>query len=170
MTFKKLLLEEKYPNDSKALTFCPSFRWAQRWAELQNMSVEERLPKIRKFPRRYRKLMQEPARRRRTVFSEAEAGLPAVQARDAMYGRFQLDQRFDSDQVPLSFVNGLTWTWTPGGEGCVAFMQPSAGLEKRQLRFNLQMDPVGRSCGVPSFLEAAVSGSRRWREQHMTIE
>ena len=50
--------------------------------------------------------MQEPARRKGHVVSDAEAGVRAVQPRDPKYGRFRLNERFNSDQVPLPFVNG----------------------------------------------------------------
>ena len=113
-----------YPYNPKAVAFRPSYRWAQRWANRRNLSkrrrsnletksVEERLPQIRRFLGKFRKLMQEPARRKGHVVSDAEAGVRAVQPQNPKYGRFQLNEWFNSDQVPSPFVNGQSETWAP---------------------------------------------------------
>ena len=113
VTYRKLL-RDIYPDNPKAVAFHPSYRWAQRWANrhnlskrrrsnLKNKSVEERLRQIQRFLRRFRKLMQQPARGKGHAVSNAEAGVRAVQTRDPKYGRFQLNERFNSDQVPLPF-------------------------------------------------------------------
>ena len=71
VTYRKRL-RDIYPDNPKAGAFHPSYRWAQRWANrhnlskrrrsnLKNKSVEEHLPQIRRFPRRFRKLMQASA-------------------------------------------------------------------------------------------------------------
>ncbi|CAB1107407.1 unnamed protein product [Ectocarpus sp. CCAP 1310/34] len=67
VTFKKLIME-RYPQDPRAKAFRPSFRFAQKWAtrhslskrwrsNSKNKSVAERLPKIRKWHREFRKLL-----------------------------------------------------------------------------------------------------------------
>ena len=110
VTYRKLL-RDMYPDNQKEVAFLPSYRWAQRWANrhnlskrrrsnLKNKSVEERLLQIRRFLRRFRKLIQEPARRKRHVVSDAEAGVRAVQPRDPMYGRFQLNGRSTLTRCP----------------------------------------------------------------------
>ena len=153
VTYRKLL-GDIYSDNPKAVAFHLSYRWAQRWANrhnlskrrrsnLKNKSVEERLPQIRRFLRRFRKLMQEPARRKRHVVSDAEAGVRAVQPRDPKYGRFQLNERFNSDQVPLPFVNGQSETWAPKGSKRVSIAQPFSGLEKRQCTIQPTLGPGG---------------------------
>ena len=111
---------------------------------LKNKSVEEPLPQIRRFLRGFRKLMQEPARRKGHVVSDAEAGVRAVQPRDPKYGRFQLNERFNSDQVPLPFVNGQSETWAPKGSKRVSIAQPFSGLEKRQCKIQPTIGPGGK--------------------------
>ena len=154
VTYRKLL-RDMYPDNPKAVAFRPSYRWAQRWAnrhnlskrrrsDLENKSVEERLPQIRRFLRRFRKPMQEPARRKGHVVSDAEAGVWAVQPRDPKYGRFQLNERFNSDQVPLPFVNGQPETWAPKGSKRVSIAQPLSGLEKRQCTIQPTIGPGGK--------------------------
>ena len=139
----RTLLRDMYPDNPKAVAFRPSYRWAQRWANrhilskgrrsnLKNKSVEERLPQIRRSLRKFRKLIQEPSRRKGHVVSDAEAGVRAVQPRHPKYGRFQLNERFNSDQVPLPFVNGQSETWAPKESKRVSIAQPFSGLEKRQ--------------------------------------
>lgn len=70
VTFKKLLAE-KYPGDTRAKSFRASYRFTQKWAKRHNLSkrrksnsknksVEERLPKIKVWHKRYRQLLQEP--------------------------------------------------------------------------------------------------------------
>ena len=154
VTYRKLL-RDMYPHNPKEVAFLPSYRWAQRRANrhnlskrrrsnLKNKSVEERLLQIRRFLRRFRKLIQEPARRKGHVVSDAEAGVRAVQPRDRMYGRFQLNERFNSDQVPLPFVNGQSETWAPKGNKRVSIAQPFSGLEKRQCTIQPTIGPGGK--------------------------
>ena len=76
--------------------------------------------------------MQEPARPKGHVVPNAEAAVWAVQPRDPKYGRFQLNEWFNSDQTPLPFVNGQSETWAPKGSKRVSIAQPFSGLEKRQ--------------------------------------
>ncbi|CAB1107559.1 unnamed protein product [Ectocarpus sp. CCAP 1310/34] len=69
ITFRKLV-RETYPGDQRAAAFRASFRWARKWAKGHNLSkrrrtnlkksVEERPPKIQRFHRLFRKLLQEP--------------------------------------------------------------------------------------------------------------
>ena len=154
VTYRKLL-RDIYPDNPKAGAFHPSYRWAQRWANRHNLSkrrrsnlkkksVEERLPQIRRFLRRFRKLMQEPARRKGHMVSDAEAGVRSVQPRDPKYGRFQLNERFNSDQVPLPFVNGQSETWAPKGSKRVSIAQPFSGLERRQCTIQPTIGPGGK--------------------------
>ena len=99
---------------------------------------------IRRFLRRFRKLMQKPARRKGHVVSDAEAGVRVVQPRDPKYGRFQLNERFNSDQVPLPFVNGQSETWASKGSKRVSIAQPFSGLEKRQCTIQPTIGPGGK--------------------------
>ena len=89
----------------------PVSQMGQRWAKhhtlsmrrrsnLKNKSTDERLPQIWPFLRNHRKMMNEPAQRKGHAFSDTEAGVRAAQPRDPKYGRFQLNERFNSDQVP----------------------------------------------------------------------
>ncbi|CAB1105285.1 unnamed protein product [Ectocarpus sp. CCAP 1310/34] len=134
-----------YPGDQRAAAFSASFRWARKWAKrhnlskrrrtnLKNKTVEERLPKIQRFHRLFRKLLQEPVRYRApdeldlsaiTTFAERESRVPK-------YGQFLLWERWNVDQVPLAFVNGLLDTWEERVAKRVAISQPFPGLEKRQ--------------------------------------
>ena len=93
------------------------------------------------IPEKFRKLMQEPARRKGHVVSDAEAGVRAVRSRDPKYGRFQLNERFKSDQVPLPFVNGQSETWAPKRSKRVSIAQPFSGLEKRQCTIQPTIGP-----------------------------
>ena len=160
VTYRKLL-RDMYSDNPKVVAFRPSYRWAQRWADRHNLSkgrrsnlkniyVEDRLPQIRRFLRRFRKLMQEPARRKGHVVSDAEAGVQAVQPRDPKYGRFQLNEGFNSDQVPVPFVNGQSETWAPKRSKRVSFAQPFSGLEKRQCTIQPTIGPGGKlmQCAV----------------------
>ena len=180
VTYRKLL-RDMYPENPKVVAFRPSYRWAQRWADRHNLSkgrrsnlkniyVEDRLPQIRRFLRRFRKLMQEPARRKGHVVSDAEAGVQAVQPRDPKYGRFQLNEGFNSDQVPVPFVNGQSETWAPKRSKRVSFAQPFSGLEKRQCTIQPTIGPGGKlmQCAV-IFRGAPGSVSRRWRRRCMTL-
>ena len=87
--------------------------------------------------------MQEPARRRGHVVSVAEAWMRAVQPRDPKYGRFQLNERFKSDEVPLPFVNGQSETWAPKGNKRVSIAQSFSGLGKRQCTIQPTIGPSG---------------------------
>ena len=151
----RTLLRDIYPDNPKAVAFRPSYIWAQRWANRHNLSkrrksnpkktiVEECLPQIRRFLRRFRKLMQEPERRKGHVVSDAEAGVRAVQPRDPKYGRFELNEQSNSDQVPLPFVNGRSETWAPKGNRRVSIAQPFSELEKRQCTIQPAIGPGGK--------------------------
>ncbi|CAB1107192.1 unnamed protein product [Ectocarpus sp. CCAP 1310/34] len=139
--FRKLV-REMYPGDQRAAAFRASFRWARKWAKrhnlskrrrtnLKNKSVEERLPKIQRFHRLFRKLLQESVRYRVPNESDVSA-ITTVAERESRvpkYGQFQLWERWNVDQVPLAFVNGLLDTWEERGAKRVAISQPFPGLE-----------------------------------------
>ena len=66
------LVKQLYPDDPRAGTFTPSWRfmgkWAKKWSvatrrrsNSKNQSIEERLPKIQRFHKALRSLMQNPA-------------------------------------------------------------------------------------------------------------
>ena len=66
------LVKQLYPDDPRAGTFTPSWRfmgkWAKKWSvatrrrsNSKNQSIEERLPKIQRFHKSLRSLMQNPA-------------------------------------------------------------------------------------------------------------
>lgn len=66
------LIEKLYPEDDRRKTCKASWRWASKWAKKNNISkrrrsnsknesVEERLPKIRRFHKKLQALMQDPA-------------------------------------------------------------------------------------------------------------
>ena len=78
------------------------------------------------------------------MVSDAEAGLRAVQPRYPKYGRFQLNERFNSDQVPLPVVNGQSETWASKGSKRVSIAQPFSGLEKRQCTIQPTIGPGGK--------------------------
>ena len=78
------------------------------------------------------------------MVSDAEAGVRAVQPRHPKYGRFQLNERFNSDQVPLPSVNGQSETWAPKGSKRVSIPQPFSGLEKRQCTIQPTIGPGGK--------------------------
>ena len=154
VTYRKLL-QKMYPDDARAAAFRPSYRWMQRCANGQklskrrrsnskNKSVEERLPKIQRFHRGFRKLLKEPVRRKGHVLPETEpmGAAAAGELRLAKYGQFQLWERFNVDQVPLPFVNGQVDTWEKRGEKRVAIAQPFAGLEKRQCTMQVIFGPA----------------------------
>ena len=90
----------------------PAYPWSR---EYKRLDLHERLPQIRPFLRNHRKLMNKPAQNRGHAFSDAEAGVRAAWPRDPKYGRFQLNERFNHDQVPLPFVIGQSETWAPEG-------------------------------------------------------
>ena len=58
-------------------------------------------------------------------------------ARDPVFGRFQLSERFNADQVGLAFANGLETTYDVAGTKRVHNSQPLTGLEKRQCTVNI---------------------------------
>ena len=68
----------------------------------------------------------------------------AVQRQDPKYGRFQLNERFNHDQVPLPFVSGQSETWVPKGSKRVSIAQPFSGLEKRQCTIQPTIGPGGK--------------------------
>ena len=118
---------------------------AEPWSgEYKCLDLHQRLPQIRPFLRKYLKLIKEPARRREYAFSDTEAGVRAVQPRDPKYGGFQLNEWFNHDQVPLSFVNGQSKTWAPKGSKHVSFAQPFSGLEKRPCTIQLTIGSGGK--------------------------
>ena len=102
--FRKLV-QDMYPGDQQAAAFRASFRWAQKWAKshylskrhrsnLKHKSVEERLPKIQRFHRRFRALLKEPVRYRAPDSSDVSATTVAErESRDPRYGQFQLCER-----------------------------------------------------------------------------
>lgn len=153
ITFRKLV-REMYPGDQRAASFRASFRWARKWAKrhnlskrrrtnLKNKSVEERLPKIQRFHRLFRKLLQEPVRYRAPDESDVSAVTTVAEreSRVPKYGQFQLWERWNVDQVPLAFVNGMLDTWDKRGAKRVAISQPFAGLEKRQCTMQVIFGP-----------------------------
>ena len=88
--------------------------------------------------------MSEPAQRRGHAFSDTETGVWAAQPRDPKYGRFQLNNRFNRDQVPLPLVNGWSETWAPKGSKRVSISQPFSELEKRQCTIQPILGPGGK--------------------------
>ncbi|CAB1114840.1 unnamed protein product [Ectocarpus sp. CCAP 1310/34] len=105
VTFRKLV-QENHPEDQRAAAFSASFRWARKWAKrhklskrrrsnLKDKSVEERLPKIQRFHRRFRELLQEPVRYRAPEASDVSAMSTVAEgeSRDPKYGQFQLWER-----------------------------------------------------------------------------
>ncbi|CAB1104161.1 unnamed protein product [Ectocarpus sp. CCAP 1310/34] len=143
-----------YPGDQRAAAFRASFRWARKWAKRHNLSkrrrtnlknkfVEERLPKIQRFHRLFRMLLQEPVRYRAPDESDVSA-ITTVAERESRVpknGQFQLWERWNVDQVPLAFVNGLLDTWEERGANDVAISQPFPGLEKRQFTVQVILGP-----------------------------
>ncbi|CAB1098732.1 unnamed protein product [Ectocarpus sp. CCAP 1310/34] len=88
ITFRKLV-REMYPGDQRAAAFRASFR---RRTNIKNKSVEERLTKIERFHRLFRKLPQESVRYRAPDESDVSA-ITTVTERESrvpMYGQFQL--------------------------------------------------------------------------------
>ena len=58
-------------------------------------------------------------------------------AKDPLFGRFQLNEWFNADQVGLAFVNGLETTYDVARTKLVRVSQPLADLEKRQCTINI---------------------------------
>ena len=154
--FRKLLAE-MYPSDERAAAFRASFRWMRKWAKrhnlskrrrtnLKNKSVEERLPKIQRFHRKFRGMLKQPVRYRAPDSSDVLALSTVVEEETRLpkYGQFQLWERINVDQVPLPFVNGQIQTWEPTGSLRVAIAQPFAGLEKRQCTMQVTFGPGGK--------------------------
>ncbi|CAB1103677.1 unnamed protein product [Ectocarpus sp. CCAP 1310/34] len=128
ITFRKLV-REMYPGDQRAASSRASFR--------------RRLPKIQRFHRLFRKLLQEPVRYRAPDESDVSAVTTVAEreSRVPKYGQFQLWERWNVDQVSLAFVNGLLETWDKRGALRVAISQPFAGLEKRQCTMQVTFGP-----------------------------
>ena len=83
----------------------------RRRSNSKNKSLEERLPAIQRFDRKFRKLLKQPVPRRGAVFPEDRplemaAARPAGETRLEKDGQFELSEHFNVDQVPLPFVNG----------------------------------------------------------------
>ena len=68
----------------------------------------------------------------------------AAQPRDPKYGWCQLNERFNHDQVSLSFVNGQSETWAPKGSKRVSIAQPFSGLEKTQCTIQPTIGPSAK--------------------------
>lgn len=85
-------------------------------------------------------------RRRGSVFPDVAPLSTGAEGetRLAKFGQFQLNERFDVDQVPLPFVKDQVDTWEKTGGKCVAIAQPFAGLEKRQCTMQVTFSPGGR--------------------------
>lgn len=79
-----------------------------------------------------------------------------VQRREPEYGWFQLNQRFNSDQIPSSFVNGQSNTWAPRAREHVAIMRPYSGLGKRGYTTQSAIGP-----GCKSTRCAIIRGTRQ---------
>ena len=144
----------------------PADPWSR---EYKRLDLHERLPQTQPLLRNYRKLMNEPAQRGGLAFSHTEAGVRAAQRRDPKYGRFQLNERFNSNQVPLPFVNGQSETCPPRKVSAATSRSLSVGWKRGSARSNLPLGRVGSSCGARSFLESPGSGSRRWKRKSMTL-
>ncbi|CAB1106733.1 unnamed protein product [Ectocarpus sp. CCAP 1310/34] len=153
ITFRKLV-QEMYPGDQRAAYFRASFKWGRKWAKrhnlpkrrrtnLKNKSVEERLPKIQRFHRLFRKLLQEPVGYRAPDESDVSAVTTVAEreSRVPKYGQFQLWERWNVDQVSLAFVNGLLDTWDKRGAFRVAISLPFPGLEKRHCTMQVIFGP-----------------------------
>ena len=138
---------------------------------MKDKLVEERLPTIVRFHRNLGKVM------RQTVFAAAvrkarrlatKVKVESQPARDTVFGPFQLNGRFNVDQVGLAFENGLETTYDVAGTKRVHISQPLAGLEKRQCTVNICIGPVTSSSDRPSsFVER--EESLRLRGQPKTL-
>ena len=108
--------------------------------------MEERLSKIRKFHKRFRQLFNESRRlaeqvvvaepQQREAAATISASLPTVAAqRPAMntkYGRFQLAERWNVDQVPFALLNGQGSTLAERDSKRIVISQTFPGLKKRR--------------------------------------
>eukprot|EP00903_Cladosiphon_okamuranus_P012014 g11281.t1 len=162
VTFKKLLAE-KYPGDTRAKSFRASYRFAQKWAKRHNLSkrrksnsknksVEERLPKIKVWHKRYRQLLQQPRKVGGQLVpwpqqpADEESGEISQELLDhRKWGRFLPKERKNTDQVPMGFVNGHSDTWDQTGALRVQIGQPFPGLEKRQCTVQPTFAPDGEA-------------------------
>ncbi|CAB1103214.1 unnamed protein product [Ectocarpus sp. CCAP 1310/34] len=126
ITFRKLV-REIYPGDQRAAAFRASFRWARKWAKRHNLYKRRRTNPKNKVP-------DESDVSAITTVAERESRVPK-------YGQFQLWERWNVDQVPLAFVNGLLNTWEERGAKRVAISQPFPGLEKRQCTMQVIFGP-----------------------------
>ena len=125
------LIKKLYRDDPRAETFTPTWRYVEKWAKKfrvatrprrnsENQSVEERLPKIQRFHKSLRGLMQNPALVSRVSIGAGAGGVSGIappgagKSRgagwggasgeghaqpDKKYGRFPLDRRVNVDQV-----------------------------------------------------------------------
>ena len=125
------LIKKHYRDDPRAETFTPSWRYAEKWAKkfrvatrwrsnLKNQSIEERLPKIQRFHKSLRGLMQNPAPVPRGSNGAGAGGVSGIAPpwagesagagsaeqggeghghADKKYGRFSLNRRVNVDQV-----------------------------------------------------------------------
>ena len=111
---------------------------------MKNKPVEERLPKIVRFHRKLRKVMRQTAVCRggsEGATASDEGEVKSQPSRDLVFGWFQLNERFNADQVGLAFVNGLETTYDVAGTKRVHVSQPLAGLEKRQCTVSICIGP-----------------------------
>ena len=106
----------------------------RRRTNTKNKSVEERVPKIARFHIKLRKVMRRIAVCRNgsegaTASDEGE--VESKPATDPVFGRFQLNERFNADQVGLAFINGVETTYDVTETTRVHVSQPLVGLETR---------------------------------------
>ena len=117
----------------------------RRKSNLKNKYVKGRLPKIRKFHKRFSQLLNEPRRlagkvvvaelqqEEVAVTTSASPSAAATQrpARDPKYGRFHLADRWDVDQVPLALVNDDPESTSAGtGNRRIVIFQPFSGFRE----------------------------------------
>ena len=125
------LIKKHYRDDPRAETFTPSWRYVEKWAKKfrvatrrrsnsKNQSIEERLPKIQRFHKSLRGLMQNPAPVPRGSNGAGAGGVSGIAPpgagesagvgsagpggeghahADKKYGRFPLNRRVNVDQV-----------------------------------------------------------------------
>ena len=86
-----------------------------------------------------------------------EGEVESQPARDLLFGRFQLNDRFNADQVELEFVHGLETTYGVAGTKRMHVSQPLAGLEKWQRTVNICIGPGDKLIS----LAAIFRGKRR---------
>ena len=104
--------------------------------------MEEDLPQIKGVYTKLRKVMRH---RYGGPVGAAESNRGEVESqpgRDPAFGRFQLNEQFNADQVGLAFVNGLETTFNEKGVSKRGDLsQPVAGLDKRQYTVNIFINP-----------------------------